>query len=115
MYNRSYAIIAQESSQNHRRIERAVLEQAINELREASAYGPMSVQSFKARAHMRRIWSVLMSDLSHADNALSDELRASLISIGIWIQRELDQIDLGKSNNFSGIIEINQIIANGLN
>lgn len=114
MYNKSYAIIAQESPQHYRRMERAVLEQAIEEIRSASAHGPMSVEAFKANARMRRIWNVLMSDLASDDNGLPNELRASLISIGIWIQKELDKIDSGKSDNFSGVIEINQMIINGL-
>lgn len=114
MYNKSYAIIAQESPQHYRRVERALLEQAIDELRSASIHGSMSVEMFKATARLRRIWSALISDLSNKNNALPDELRASLISIGIWIQKELDKIDAGKSDNYSGIIEINQIIVNGL-
>jgi|688.fasta_scaffold1183738_1 flagellar protein FlaF len=114
MYNKSYAIIAQESPQHYRRVERALLEQAIDELRSACIHGSMSVEMFKATARLRRIWSALISDLSNENNALPDELRASLISIGIWIQKELDKIDAGKSDNYSGIIEINQIIVNGL-
>ncbi len=74
----------------------------------------MSVESIKANARMRRLWSVLMSDLANDDNALPNELRASLISIGIWVQRELENIDAGKSDNFAGVIEINQMIADGL-
>ncbi len=64
----------------------------------------MSVESIKANARMRRLWSVLMSDLANDDNALPNELRASLISIGIWVQRELENIDAGKSDNFAGVI-----------
>lgn len=114
MYHKSYAIIAQESRQNYRRLEREALEQAIGEIRAASKHGPMSIESIKANARMRRLWSVLMSDLANDDNALPNELRASLISIGIWVQRELENIDAGKSDNFAGVIEINQMIADGL-
>jgi flagellar protein FlaF len=41
-------------------------------------------------------------------------LRAQLISIGLWITRELEAIRLGKSDNFAGIAQICAIIRDGL-
>jgi flagellar protein FlaF len=35
-----------------------------------------------------RLWSILISDLGAPGNALPAELRAQLISLGLWAQRE---------------------------
>ena len=40
--------------------------------------------------------------------------RADLISIGLWIMREAEQIRLEKSSNFKGIIEVSAAIRDGL-
>lgn len=37
-----------------------------------------------------RLWSILLRDLGSPGNALPAELRASLISLGMWAQRECD-------------------------
>jgi len=52
--------------------------------------------------------------LSSPDNDLPAALRADLISIGIWVMREAEQIRLEKSSNFKGIIEVSQAISDGL-
>jgi flagellar protein FlaF len=38
------------------------------------------------KAH--RLWSILLGDLTSPDNRLPVELRASLVSLGLWAQRE---------------------------
>jgi len=53
-------------------------------------------------------------DASKPDNALPDDVRAKLISIGIWMLREAQSITNGKSRNFAGLIEISNLIAEGL-
>jgi flagellar protein FlaF len=45
---------------------------------------------------------------------LPQALRADLISIGLWIMREAEQIRLEKSANFKGIIEVSAAIRDGL-
>jgi flagellar protein FlaF len=55
-----------------------------------------------------------MEDLSKPENDLPERLRADLISIGLWIMREAEDIRLEKSSNFRGIIEVSQNIRDGL-
>ncbi len=114
MYQHFYEEIAKESPQNLRSTERRALELAINKLMRAKDAGVLTQEAFEATALMRRIWTIFMTDLSHPENALEERTRASLISIGLWIQAELDRLDAGKSKNFSGVIDINRIIADGL-
>jgi flagellar protein FlaF len=114
MYQQRYEEIAQDSSRNLRSTERRVLELAIGKLLSAQEKGSLTPEAFEATAFLRRIWAVFISDLSHPENALNENTRAGLISIGTWIQAELDRIDSGQSTNFSALIDINRIIADGL-
>ena len=42
------------------------------------------------------------------------ELRANLISIGLWLLREAEEVRQGRSDNFEGLIEVSQIIRDGI-
>lgn len=114
MYQKSYDLFARDSPQNYRKIERDALLRAIDEIEKGLTNGPESTQVIKACAVMQSIWTIILSDLMSDENKLPLELRAKIISIGLWIQRELTDIETGKSTNFSGVIEINKIIADGL-
>lgn len=114
MYHQSYAQVVEESPGAARARERVLLERAIRLLAVAKVKGARTPESFEATSNMRRLWTVLIEDLSNEGNALPQALRASLISIGLWILREVDSIDSGRSDNFDGLIEINQMIADGL-
>ena len=61
-----------------------------------------------------RIWTYLLNDLADPENSLPDDLRASLISIGIWILRETDAVRLGDSDAIGEIKDITTIIRDGL-
>ena len=63
---------------------------------------------------MRRLWGYLIEDLAKPDNDLPKNLRAELISIGLWIMREAEQIRLEASSNFKGLIEVSTAIRDGL-
>ncbi len=114
MYQQLYAEIAGDSSKSARAKERDAIHFAIKKLTAAKANGASSPESFDATDYLRRLWTIFLLDLSDEENGLPANLRASLISIGIWVRREADLIDKGASANFDGLIEINQIIANGL-
>jgi len=57
---------------------------------------------------------VLIEDLAKPENDLPEQLRADLISIGLWVIREAEEIRLEKSTNFKGIIEVSENIRDGL-
>jgi len=114
MYHQSYATIANDSPQSARVREREALEQSISLLTLARDKGPLTPEAFEATDFVRRLWSIFISDLSNDENGLPTELRASLISIGLWVRKEADLIDRGESENFDGLIDINRLIADGL-
>jgi len=114
MYQQRYAEIAGDSAKTARERERKALETAIAKLVLAKTHGARSPEAFEATAFVRRLWMIFLTDLSGDENGLPPALRASLISIGLWIRREADLIDEGRSSNFDGLIDINQLIADGL-
>jgi flagellar protein FlaF len=63
---------------------------------------------------MNRIWTSFMEDLGSSENELPVELRANLISIGLWLLREGEAVRQGQSQNFEGLIEVSQIIRDGI-
>jgi flagellar protein FlaF len=63
---------------------------------------------------VRQLWTILIEDLAHPENDLPEALRADLISIGLWVTKEAEQIRQKKSANFAGVIDICSIIRDGL-
>jgi flagellar protein FlaF len=114
MYQFSYAEVLDETPQGARERERLAMSRSIELLEAAEQKGGRSREAIEALLFVRRLWSMLMEDLASPDNDLPANLRADLISIGIWVMREADQIRLGKSANFRGIIEVSAAIRDGL-
>jgi flagellar protein FlaF len=114
MYQFTYAEVLEETPQGARERERQAIDRSIEMLEAADKAGPQSRESIEALHYLRRLWGLLMEDLSKPENDLPERLRADLISIGLWIMREAEDIRLEKSSNFRGIIEVSQNIRDGL-
>lgn len=114
MYQFSYADVQTDSIADARDRERQLLSRSIDLLAEARTAGIDSMQAIEALYFTNRVWTSLIEDLGSPDNALPKELRANLISIGLWLMREAEDIRQGRSNNFDGLIEVSQIIRDGI-
>lgn len=114
MYHFSYAEVLDESPKDMRARERMALERSIELLRNAEAAGALSREAIEAYSFSTKLWTILVEDLGMAENQLPKELRAELVSIGLWVLRELDEIRMERSKNYKGIIEVTQSIASGL-
>lgn len=114
MYRRSYAQTLEDCPKAARARERAALERAIRKLSVAKICGAGSPEAFDALSYVRELWTYLIENLAHEENGLANSLRASLISIGLWVRREAASVEAGRSTNFDALIEINQLIADGL-
>ncbi len=114
MYNFSYAEVLEEAPRDARQRERMAIEHAIELLECAEAKGPRSREAIDALDFVRRLWGMLIEDLANAENDLPKALRADLISIGLWIMREAEQIRQEESKNFRGLIDVTRSIADGL-
>ena len=114
MYRFSYAEVLEEMPQTARERERIAIEQSIDLLKAAEAKGNASRECVDALYFLRRLWSYLIEDLAKPGNDLPKTLRADLISVGLWIMREAEQVRLGQSSNFKGLIDVSKLIAEGL-
>ncbi len=114
MYQFSYAEVLDETPRGARERERQAIERSIELLEAADKAGVRSREAIEALLFVRRLWGVLIEDLADTENDLPQALRADLISIGLWVMREAEQIRLEKSANFRGIIEVSAAIRDGL-
>lgn len=114
MYQLSYAEAAEDSQSEARTLERQALDRAVMLLQAGESAGPNSRDLIEALHFTRRLWNFFVEELANEDNALPVEVRASLISIGIWILKEAEAIRCGQSQNCSGIREICAIVRDGL-
>ena len=114
MYQFSYADIQTDSVADARDRERQLLTRSINMLAAAQEAGPDSMAAIEAINFTNRVWTTFVEDLGNTDNALPKDLRANLISIGLWLLRETEEVRQGRSDNFEGLIEVSQIIRDGI-
>jgi len=114
MYQFSYAEIQSDSVADARDREKQLLTRSIDMLIEARDEGPNSRQATEALLFMSRVWTHFIEDLGSPDNALPKDLRANLISIGLWLLREAEEVRQGRSDNVEGLIEVSQIIRDGM-
>lgn len=106
MYQAQYAEVLADDSTESRMHERTALEQASQLLAVAQMRGRRSREAVDALLFVSRLWTILLQDLASPENGLPAQLRADLISIGIWILKEADLIRREESDNFAGLIEI---------
>ncbi len=114
MYRFSYAEVLDDTPQSARERDRIAIQHSIELLQIAEDKGPGAREATEAIYFLRRLWAFFIEDLAKADNELPPSLRADLISIGLWLMREADEIRQGKSTNFKGLIEVSQLISEGL-
>jgi len=114
MYEFAYKEIVDESPQAMRAQEQRALDQVIGLLRAAAKSGPGTREVVTALFQLRRLWAIFLEDLKSPENKLPPPLRAGIISIGIWVNKEIDRVRTGATQDLSPLIEINQIIRDGL-
>jgi flagellar protein FlaF len=114
MYQFSYAEILDATPRASRERERLALERSIKLLEKAEKCGPRSREAVEALTFVRQLWAILIEDLARSDNDLAQTLRADLISIGLWVMREAEDIRLEKKASFTSLIEVSRVIGEGL-
>jgi flagellar protein FlaF len=61
----------------------------------------------------RRLWSTLATDCSNPDNTMDKALRASIISISLFVSRHSSAVMRGE-DDFEALIDINRMVMQGL-
>jgi flagellar biosynthesis activator protein FlaF len=114
MYEFAYNDVIEDSHQTLRARERAAMDRVIGMLRAAQEKGPQSRELVDALFYLRRLWMIFIDDLNDPSNELPAQLRAGIISIGVWMMKEIDRVRGGVTNDLTPMIEINVLIRNGL-
>ena len=115
MYQYSYADILADNASEARARERKALDEAVTLLENAALTAPGSSGESKALDFTVELWASFIKDLAHPGNALSDQLRANLMSVGLGVIAEATRIVQGRSRDLAGLAEICAIIRDGLN
>ncbi len=115
MYQFAYDEIIEDSTMEARDREVAAFDEANRLLGSAMRPGAHAQDLSLALRFNEELWMILMEDLAHPDNKWPDTTRASLISIGIWVLKEIECIRRGHSSGLQAVAEINIIIRDGLN
>ena len=111
MPNATHAIQAYKAAARYRSPrdqEADVFRRATAALKAARDAGP--IQQIRALADNRRLWITVLDLMRDPSNALPEPLRASIISVGLAVQRDMD----GETPDFEFLISINDNIAAGL-
>ena len=114
MYEFSYNEVVDDSRQVLRAREHSAMDRVIVMLRVARDKGENSREAIEAIFYLRRLWAIYLDDLRNPDNELPEQLRAGIVSIGIWMNKEIDRFRTGQTRDLTPIIEINEIIRDGL-
>jgi flagellar protein FlaF len=61
----------------------------------------------------RRVWTALSEDCAQPGNGLPAPLRASIISLAIWVGRHTSAV-IRRQESFEPLIEVNRMIMQGL-
>ena len=77
--------------------ERQAMDRVIEMLRAAQEKGPQSRERVEALFYLRRLWMIFLEDLNDPNNELPGQLRAGIVSIGIWMNKEIDRVRSGRT------------------
>lgn len=114
MYQMRYEDVIEDGLQDARERESALFNRCIKLLQTAQKAGPETPAVLDAILFTRKLWIILIEDLGQTENILPKEIKASLISIGFFILKEIDRLEKGEAINFDTVIELSQSIRDGL-
>jgi flagellar protein FlaF len=111
-------------TENPRDIERRILLRIAGEMdRHAADYDAAGGAAERLRilsgglretlAENVKFWSALRFDLAEPGNALQPELRAALISLALWVERQTNAV-IGGEKGLAALVSTNRAIAAGL-
>lgn len=114
MYQACYDEVLEDDQAAARRVEFQALDRCVFLLGKAETAGVPSRESIDALYWTVQLWQTFLIELADDGNVLPTELRAKLISIGIWILKQADAIRLGRSRDLAAISGICAIVRDGL-
>ncbi|NKC51173.1 flagellar biosynthesis regulator FlaF [Ochrobactrum cytisi] len=114
MYQMRYEDVMNDDMASAKERERALFDRSIAMLEAAKANGNGSREAIDATYFTTKLWTTIIDDLGSEENVLPKELKAAIISVGIFVLKEIERIRRGESNDYATLIEITQSIRDGL-
>lgn len=114
MYQFSYNDVVEDSSHAMRQHEREALDRVIALLRDGARLGVGSKPAIEGLYFLRRLWGIFTSDVGSCDNQLPDGLRKNILALAAWVNTEIDRVHAGETSDLTALIEINEIVRDGL-
>jgi flagellar biosynthesis activator protein FlaF len=102
------------SAESPRETEYRLFAQVTLALMEAAKLDPLDIgRRVDALDWNRRVWTALQTDCAHPENGLPAELRASIISLSIWVSKHTSAV-IRREEEIQPLIDVNRIIMQGL-
>ncbi len=102
-----------QTTDNPRNTEYRLFAEITRDLMEAASSGKRDKPLVLALDRNRTLWQALASDCRDPGNKMSDQLRASIISLSIWVTKHSGAI-MRAGEDVQDLIEVNRIIMKGL-
>ncbi|RMF11982.1 MAG: flagellar biosynthesis regulatory protein FlaF [Alphaproteobacteria bacterium] len=103
----------QARTESPRETEYRLFAQVTGALIKAKERGVKDGQFVDALDWNRRMWSTFTTDCGLEGNRLPDELRAKIISIGIWVSKYTSEV-IRADGDIDALIDVNRAIMEGL-
>ena len=103
-----------DASRDARAREQEALTRGIDLLRKVQSNEIGRAECMNAMLYIRKLWTFFIEDLSRPDNGLPLELRAKLISIGIWVIKEAESIRGDDVGDVASLIAIHTAMRDAL-
>lgn len=107
-YQRARTIVESPRATEHR-----LFAEITSELITARDSGLTGIALMPALHRNRELWTALSNDCAMPGNTLTAELRASIISLGLWVDRHTSAVMAGQES-VDDLIDINRMIMEGL-
>lgn len=104
---------AQNTAETPSQVEYRLFAQVTNALINAKDNEPHDADLIAALDWNRRMWSTFSSDCGAKGNGLPDQLRASIISLAIWVSKHSSAVMRGQES-IDDLISINRTVMEGL-
>ncbi len=96
--------------------EAKALMEAARRLNDARENVAQDVEAYRTALRLNwRLWTIIQCDVASAENALPDELKANIVSLSIFVDRQtLDALSEPAASKLGTLIDINRNVAAGL-
>lgn len=90
-----------------------LMRQITGEMIQAREAGLSGVPLMPVLFRNREVWNAFASACGARGNLLPDALRASIVSIGLWVDRHTSEVAAGR-DHIDALIEVNRSVIEGL-